>query len=92
MVVLVAQLDRVLDYESRGRGFESLLAHQESHFTHGMRGMAFLICKEYSNLRGIMQAREEREVRAIPSGTPNETNSNYFVLGEVFGFIIFIER
>ena len=26
---LVAQLDRVLDYESRGRGFESLRAHQK---------------------------------------------------------------
>ena len=24
----VAQLDRVFDYESKGRGFESLLAHQ----------------------------------------------------------------
>ena len=28
-LALVAQLDRVLDYESRGQGFESLLAHQE---------------------------------------------------------------
>ena len=27
-LALVAQLDRVLDYESRGQGFESLLAHQ----------------------------------------------------------------
>lgn len=27
----VAQLDRVLDYESRGQGFESLLAHQKTH-------------------------------------------------------------
>ena len=26
--VPVAQLDRVFDYESKGRGFESLLAHQ----------------------------------------------------------------
>ena len=28
-LALVAQLDRVLDYESRGQGFESLLAHQK---------------------------------------------------------------
>ena len=28
MNVSVAQLDRVLDYESRGRGFEPLQAHQ----------------------------------------------------------------
>ncbi len=27
--VPVAQLDRVFDYESKGRGFESLLAHQK---------------------------------------------------------------
>ena len=27
---LVAQLDRVLDYESRGRGFESLRAHHKN--------------------------------------------------------------
>ena len=29
-LALVAQLDRVLDYESRGQGFESLLAHHEN--------------------------------------------------------------
>ena len=28
IIALVAQLDRVLDYESRGRGFESLRARQ----------------------------------------------------------------
>ena len=28
--VPVAQLDRVFDYESKGRGFESLLAHQDA--------------------------------------------------------------
>ena len=27
IIVLLAQLDRALDYESRGRGFESLKAH-----------------------------------------------------------------
>ncbi len=31
----VAQLDRVLDYESRGRGFESLPVHHSSHRLNG---------------------------------------------------------
>ncbi len=30
LAALVAQLDRVLDYESRGRGFESSPAHHRS--------------------------------------------------------------
>ena len=33
--VPVAQLDRVLDYESRGRGFESLLARQRKKVPYG---------------------------------------------------------
>ena len=32
---LVAQLDRVLDYESRGQGFESLPAHHKSQYPFG---------------------------------------------------------
>ena len=32
---LVAQLDRVLDYESRGQGFESLPAHHKDQYPSG---------------------------------------------------------
>lgn len=59
----------------------------KSHFTHEMRGMAFYYVWN-SNPRGFMQARAEREGRAIRSGTANESNPNYFVLGEVFGFVV----
>ena len=47
---LVAQLDRVLDYESRGRGFESSPVH---HITilmakNGSPWAAFFFCKQES--------------------------------------------
>ena len=40
--VPVAQLDRVLDYESRGRGFESLLARQRKYLLNNVRQVFFL--------------------------------------------------
>ena len=35
-LALVAQLDRVLDYESRGQGFESLRARQEYGYRYAV--------------------------------------------------------
>ena len=40
----VAQLDRVTDYESVGRGFESLPAYQNSRYPFGC--LEFFICRE----------------------------------------------
>ena len=37
----VAQLDRVFDYESKGRGFESLLAHQYALLFFERQGVFF---------------------------------------------------
>ena len=59
----VAQLDRVTDYESVGRGFESLLAYQENHpsgwfsfvlytFLDEMIGTAGLCCRLAAAKRG----------------------------------------
>ena len=39
---LVAQLDRVTDYESVGRGFESLPAYQKSRYPFGYLLFAFV--------------------------------------------------
>ena len=41
--VPVAQLDRVLDYESRGRGFESLLARQVKYLLNNVRQVFFCV-------------------------------------------------
>jgi hypothetical protein len=38
----VAQLDRVLGYEPRGRAFESLRAHQQNQAIKPISGLAFL--------------------------------------------------
>ncbi len=35
----VAQLDRVLDYGSRGWGFDSFRVHHYSNFKHGKNGL-----------------------------------------------------
>ena len=40
----VAQLDRVSDYESEGRGFESLPAHQEKPRSNEKFFVVFLFC------------------------------------------------
>ena len=37
MCAPVAQLDRVSDYESEGRGFESLPAHQEKPYDESLK-------------------------------------------------------
>ena len=36
-IALIAQLDRVSDYESEGRGFESLSARQKKHLSLKLR-------------------------------------------------------
>lgn len=40
--VPVAQLDRVFDYESKGRGFESPRARQNSPIDTGLSGFSFI--------------------------------------------------
>ena len=54
-VALVAQLDRVSDYESEGRGFESLPAHQRrgSKETRNL----FFFCRFRKSLEGTRTAR-----------------------------------
>jgi hypothetical protein len=42
----VAQLDRVLGYEPRGRAFESLRAHQQNLTSKPISGLAFLLSAE----------------------------------------------
>ena len=37
----IAQLDRVTDYESVGRGFESLSAYQNSRYPFGVSGIFY---------------------------------------------------
>ena len=46
---LVAQLDRVFDYESKGRGFESRRAHQENApeaLKNKAPGLFFIFCDD----------------------------------------------
>ena len=43
---LVAQLDRVFDYESKGRGFESRRAHQEKPLNVMLSGFSFFFLFE----------------------------------------------
>ena len=62
----VAQLDRVTDYESVGRGFESLLAYQLGYMPHG--GM-------YPNLF-LRQKGLERPARRKPG---NKQSGGLFV-------------
>ena len=66
--VPVAQLDRVFDYESKGRGFESLLAHHKVILRMKCVEWLFIMSGD-SNPQRFMQARAKREGRAIPSGT-----------------------
>ena len=40
----IAQLDRVFGYEPKGRGFESLLAHQAELGRISRSGFGFLFC------------------------------------------------
>ena len=48
--VPVAQLDRVLDYESRGRGFESLLARQAKYLLNIVRQVFFCVLADKKQL------------------------------------------
>ena len=43
MHAAIAQLDRVTDYESVGRGFESLLPYQKSRYPFGYLLFCFLL-------------------------------------------------
>ena len=42
----IAQLDRVTDYESVGRGFESLSPYQKTRYPLGY--LVFCICREWT--------------------------------------------
>ena len=57
---LVAQLDRVTDYESVGRGFESLPAYQKSRYPLGY--LLFLLCWKL----GLERAAEHSEAKKCP--------------------------
>ena len=61
---LVAQLDRVTDYESVGRGFESLPSHQKKTSTHCV--LVFLFCLRDG--RGSNRAAAHSAASNQPSG------------------------
>ena len=56
-VALVAQLDRVSDYESEGQGFESLPAHQ-ARFPFGNRAFLCVLYAGTKNVQKVGRAPE----------------------------------
>lgn len=61
---LVAQLDRVTDYESVGRGFESLPSHQESPTHFCVPGILFVQSGEFEQ-HGPAQQGKQSAQRAV---------------------------
>jgi hypothetical protein len=80
---LVAQLDRALDYESRGREFESLRARQYNQLVIGNSSIGFLRkvrpCRHHV---GTEYGESRRAAcRSLPARPPQRANS-----GNHFGF------
>ena len=69
---LVAQLDRVLDYESRGQGFESLRARQKRNtLCLPTKGVSFQLnppLAEEIHLRWMKSLRDEILLRKVKGG------------------------
>ena len=58
MHAAIAQLDRVTDYESVGRGFESLLPYQKTRYLNGVSGFLFAKGLKKSNAARTSAAAE----------------------------------
>jgi hypothetical protein len=74
---LVAQLDRVSDYESEGRGFESLRAHQKTRIGH-RPVLVFLSAVRREPRRSPVDGSAETCFVSLCRGTRNAGKSEHY--------------